>query len=253
MKLEMPRMRLLLKIAKKDWREIKSNKQILVPMLVLPFLVTIFYPLVLVTALLSDTGEYSSPGELQMVVDMVIGNIIRSMFVMIPLLITMAIASDSWAGEKERKTAESLFLLPLSDTELFVAKVLASFIPGMLITWGCWVGLTIILDSLLFPYLGYLYMPDLTWIFLVFVFSPILAFFSIYVNCWVSYRAKDTKSAQQVGGSVVTIFIGVLISGFLGVLNFTIIVLTIIIGIVDLILVYFSPRIFSREAMIAKF
>ncbi len=247
------RLRLLLKLSKKDWHEIRGNKQILLPMLILPILITIVYPLLLVAAPLSDPGSFGSPAELKAFLDMMIGSIIRPMFVMIPLLITMAIASDSWAGEKERKTAESLFLLPLSDTELFVAKVLASFIPGMLITWGCWVALTVLLDSLLFPVLGFLYMPDVLWIFMVFVFSPILAFFSIFVNCWVSYRAKDAKSAQQIGGSVITIFIGVLIGGIFGLIELVIILLTIVFGAVDLVLVYLSPRIFSREAMIAKF
>ncbi len=253
MKLGSIRLRLLLKLSRKDWREIRGNKQILIPMLVLPILVTIVYPLLLVAAPLSDTASFSSPEELRFYIDTMVGNIIRPMFVMIPLLITMAIASDSWAGEKERKTAESLFLLPLSDTELFVAKVLSSFIPGMLVTWGCWAALTILLDTLLFPALGFLYMPDMVWIFMVFVFSPILAFFSIFVNCWVSYRAKDAKSAQQIGGSVVTIFIAVLIGGIFGLLEIIVILLTIVFGAIDLILVYLSPRIFSREAMIAKF
>ncbi|MEX2680717.1 MAG: ABC transporter permease subunit [Candidatus Sigynarchaeota archaeon] len=249
----MLRISLLLKIAKKDWREIKSNKQILVPMLVLPILVTVVYPLLMVAGPLSDPASLQDYGGVIGLLDMMVGNVIRPMFVMIPLLITMAIASDAWAGEKERRTAESLFLLPLSDTELFVAKVLASFIPGMLITWGCWVALTVLIDSIVFPYLGFLYMPDLTWIFMVFVFSPILAFFSIFVNVWVSYRAKDTKSAQQIGGSVVTIFFGVLIGGIFGVLQIILILLTIVFGALDLVLIRLSPRIFSREAMIAKF
>ncbi|NMC04524.1 MAG: ABC transporter permease subunit [Candidatus Lokiarchaeota archaeon] len=249
----MIRLGLLMKIARKDWREIKSNKQILVPMLALPILVTIIYPLLMIGGPLSDPAGLAEMGGVQVLLDMMVGNLIRPMFVMIPLLITMAIASDAWAGEKERKTAESLFLLPLSDTELFVAKVLASFIPGMLITWGCWVALTGMIDTMVFPYIGYLYMPDLLWLFLVFVFSPILAFFSIFVNVWVSYRAKDTKSAQQIGGSVVTIFIGVLIGGIFGLLQVILVLLTVVFGAIDVVLVLLSPRLFSREAMIAKF
>ena len=46
------------------------------------------------------------------------------------------IASDSFAGEKERKTIEALLATPLSDSELFVGKVLVAFIPAVLVTFA---------------------------------------------------------------------------------------------------------------------
>nr|MDO8108667.1 ABC transporter permease subunit [Candidatus Sigynarchaeota archaeon] len=258
------RLRLLLKISKKDWKEIRTNKQILVPMIILPIMFTVFFPIVgIILPLMSMTPadlaefallfpEYAAQPVLGYL-HFYVSTMLRPFFVMIPLMLTSVIAADSWAGEKERKTAESLLLLPLSDTELLVAKVLASLIPGLVITWVCGAVVSVILDIAAFPYLGYLFLPDASWIYLIFVFAPVMAFFAIFTGVYVSYRAKDTKSAQQISGSVVIIFLGVLVSGFLGVADIVLYMLTIGFGAIDLILVYFSPKIFSRENMIAKF
>ena len=45
------------------------------------------------------------------------------------------LGSDSFAGEKERKTIEALLATPISDSELLLGKILVSFIPAMLVTF----------------------------------------------------------------------------------------------------------------------
>lgn len=246
---------MLFKIAKKDWGDIKSNKQILLPMTVVPVMFAVFMPVVLIVLPLytTDPSEFAELGGAVGFLMFYANAMLRPFFVMIPLMITMAIASDSWAGEKERKTAESLFLLPLNDTELFVAKVMASFVPGMVITWACAAAMMVIVDIAALPFLGYVLMPDAGWLFQLFVFSPIIAFFSIFVNVYVSYRARDTKSAQQIGGSVLVIFFGVFIGGFFGQIDVITWIMAAILGGLDVVFVVIAPRIFSRENMIAKF
>jgi ABC-2 type transport system permease protein len=249
------RLKLLMKLAQKDWREIRSNKQIMVPMIVVPVVFSIFYPILMVVLPLSG-GEASLAefGGIYGFLAMMVDSVIKPLFVLIPLLITMAIASDSWAGEKERKTAESIFLLPLTDTELFTAKVLASFIPGMLITWACSAATMTIVDVATSPFLsGMLYLPNSSWLYMLFVFTPVMSFFTIYINVWVSYRARDTKSAQQIGGSVIVVVLGVMVSSFLGLMDLVLFILTACFGAIDIILIKISPRVFSREVMISKF
>lgn len=41
------------------------------------------------------------------------------------------IATDSFAGGKERNTLEALLATLLRDSELLVGKILVSFVPGM--------------------------------------------------------------------------------------------------------------------------
>nr|MDO8115807.1 ABC transporter permease subunit [Candidatus Sigynarchaeota archaeon] len=263
----MLRWKLLIKISKNDWKEISGNKQIFIPMVIVPIFFTLFLPIMLIVLPIVASSEADFIAEMQSIypsittmgqavmvmLELYVNGMIRSFFVMIPIMITLSVASDSWAGEKERKTAESLLLLPLTDTELFVAKVLSSFIPGVLVSYVCAAGMMAIIDITVLPYIGYLYLPNAGWFYQLFVFVPILSFFSIFINVWVSARARDTKSAQQLGGSVIVVFIGFLIGGFLGVVDLLMYIMTIGIGITDLLMIYFAPKIFSREKLIARF
>ena len=46
-----------------------------------------------------------------------------------PIFTASVIAADSLVGEKERKTSEALLALPISNGELLLGKILASFCP----------------------------------------------------------------------------------------------------------------------------
>ncbi|MFX0102332.1 MAG: ABC transporter permease subunit [Candidatus Hodarchaeota archaeon] len=244
----MIRLSMIMKIVRKDWQDVKSNKQILMPMVILPVMFSLALPLLLVvlplmTASLENVGAFLETN---------INTMIKPFFIMIPLMITMVTASDSWAGEKERKTAESLLLLPLTDTELLVAKVSASFIPGMVITWICGAAVTVMIDVAAFPVINALILPDFSWLFLLLVLAPIVAFFSIFLNVWVSYRSRDTKSASQIGGTVILLFVGFIAGSFFGASDALPYLYTVVFGVIDILMIKFSPMIFSRESIIAK-
>ena len=57
---------------------------------------------------------WSSPGEAAL------------LYVVFPSLISSMLAADAFAGEKERRTLESLLATPLTDGELFLGKVIAA-------------------------------------------------------------------------------------------------------------------------------
>jgi ABC-type transport system involved in multi-copper enzyme maturation permease subunit len=70
--------------------------------------------------------------------DVLHGDAVRRMVVSLDLLLlaftgsTVAIitAAAALAGEKERRTAEALLAAPVSDTELFLGKTVAAWLPG---------------------------------------------------------------------------------------------------------------------------
>lgn len=47
--------------------------------------------------------------------------------------LTLITAATAIAGEKERRTSEALFAAPITDTELFIGKALAAFLPGVVL------------------------------------------------------------------------------------------------------------------------
>ena len=53
------------------------------------------------------------------------GYLLAPLFLIVPLMVSAVLAADAFAGEKERKTLETLLHLPISDRDLFFAKVLA--------------------------------------------------------------------------------------------------------------------------------
>jgi len=50
--------------------------------------------------------------------------------------LAIMIAADAVAGEKERRTIESLFATPASDLEIFAGKVLAAVVPALAVGYG---------------------------------------------------------------------------------------------------------------------
>ena len=47
--------------------------------------------------------------------------------------LTLITAATAIAGEKERRTSEALLAAPITDTELFIGKALAAFLPGVVL------------------------------------------------------------------------------------------------------------------------
>ena len=50
-------------------------------------------------------------------------------------MVSAVLAADAFAGEKERRTLEGLLHLPISDRDLFLAKLLAAFLPAIAVSW----------------------------------------------------------------------------------------------------------------------
>ena len=66
---------------------------------------------------------------------LVLGYLMSPLLLVIPLMVSAVLAADAFAGEKERRTLEVVLHLPISDRDLFLAKVLTAFLPAVAITW----------------------------------------------------------------------------------------------------------------------
>jgi ABC-type Na+ efflux pump permease subunit len=177
------------------------------------------------------------------------------MFLFVPGLISSIISSDSFAGEKERKTMENVALLPITNTELIVGKVLTSFIPSITITLICFFGTGLIVNMMFLPYLDgtLLIFMDLGDMLVGLLFAPILALFNVQVSVIISSRSKDLKSAQSLSGSLITPIIAVL---FLQMFNpaflspTMVLIISGILGILCLIFVKIANRLLDIEKLI---
>ncbi|TCS94201.1 ABC transporter permease [Hazenella coriacea] len=118
---------------------------------------------------------------------------------MAPLTGGMTLAIDAIAGEKERKTIYSLFLLPISPTQLWMGKWLAVTLMGCLstlITIGATWGANLYTGELIIPSSALTQIAPFTWIIYGILIVATIAFLSS-IQLLVSTFARTFKEAQS--------------------------------------------------------
>ncbi len=262
-------------VFRKDWMEVKRNWQILLPMLFIPLLFSIVLPTLLI--ILPGGSEPSSTNEMNSLIRALPPHIQRKFigmsereivfyitvayffapfFLIIPVMVSSVIASDSFAGEKERKTIEALLATPLSDSELFLGKVLVSFIPSMAVTISSFIIYSTLINIYsIIALSGRLLLPNLTWLMLILGVAPALAFTSIGLTVLISTRVKGTREAQQISALLIIPIMILLFLQSFGVLVFEptlVAILILVFGAVAFIIFKSGVRLFKREDILLK-
>jgi uncharacterized membrane protein SpoIIM required for sporulation len=126
-------------IARREIRDQLRDWRILVPIILL----TLFFPALMnITAqqAMSFVARYDAPIIAERLVPfllMVVG--------FFPISISLVIALESFAGERERLSLEPLLATPLSDAQLYLGKVAASLVPPL---GGAYLGIAVYLFGL---------------------------------------------------------------------------------------------------------
>ena len=261
-------------VFRKDWREVRRNWEVLTPIVVVPLLFTVVIPLIAIHAP-GQVNTGTSP-------DVLVESIVRGMppdaverlmtltgeqqltyvllvymfapfFMLIPVMASSVIASDSFAGEKERKTIEALLATPLTDGELLLGKMLTSFVPSMAVTVLSFVAYTVVVDVSTYATYGFLLLPSLEWLLLIFLMTPALSLTAVGLTVLISSRVKGFKEAQQISVVLVIPIVGLLIGQGTGALTLgplVILALTGLLALFDLLIFRFSVLLFRREKVL---
>jgi ABC-type Na+ efflux pump permease subunit len=182
-------------VMRKEWREaFRGGKTI--------WIGTIAIPLILLGASLFQLFSVSdlravSPEELPQVVGVLL-LIPLLYFMMFPLVIPHQIAIYAIMSEKEQKSLEPLLATPLRTSELFLAKMLASVLPALLITWAAFALFLAIIQALLpanvleiaWQQFGSL------WLMALGLFAPLAATFMTLASMAIATRVSDLRTAQ---------------------------------------------------------
>ena len=206
-------------IMRKDLTAVRRSKAVMLPMLLVPTVMLVVLPLVLalVASRAGSDGiqrfldnmpdKLSEPiGKLpqrQQMVVLVNGYLLAPLFLIVPLMVSAVLAADAFAGEKERRTMESLLHLPVTDRELYVAKMLVSFVPAVLISWIGFVVFAIVSNAAAWPVMHRVFVPTGTWIVMIAWMTPAVAALGLGIMVRVSARARTTQEANQLGGTVI--------------------------------------------------
>jgi ABC-2 type transport system permease protein len=207
-------------VVAKDLRAVRRSKAIMLPMIIVPTVLLVVLPVGLglfarSAATASVTGALDSPllhhlaapinrlPHREQIVVLVLGYLLSPLLLVIPLMVSAVLAADAFAGEKERRTLEGLLLLPISDRDLFLAKVLGAYVPAIVITTVGSIGYAVLSDVIAWPVTHRPFIPFAQWVVVICWIAPAVALLALGLLVTVSSRARTTQEANQLGGAVI--------------------------------------------------
>jgi ABC-type Na+ efflux pump permease subunit len=255
-------------ITLKDFTAVRRSKGVMLPMLIVPFLLLVVLPFIVgLAARNAHPPDVSSmlrtlPHSLakplldlpprQRLVTLVDGYLLAPLFLIVPLMLAAVLAADAFAGEKERKTLESLLHQPVPDRDLFFAKLLSAFVPALATSWIGFVCFTIVVDVTAWPVTHHLIVPTKLWLVVIFWVAPGVAALGLGVMVRVSARANSTQEANQLGGAVILPLIFLAVGQSTGLLLLTLPVAIAIgaaVWLIALLLILRGTQRFTRDRM----
>jgi ABC-2 type transport system permease protein len=131
-----------------------------------------------------------------------------------PFLMVSNVVADSFAGERERHTLESLLATRLSDRAILFGKLLAALLYGFALTWIMLL-LSLVTVNLAFGRGQLLLFPGMMFLGML-VFSLLISGLAASAGVLVSLRAASVRQAQQtLSLSMFLLFIPFLVLSFL--------------------------------------
>jgi ABC-type Na+ efflux pump permease subunit len=258
-------------VIRKDITAVSRSKAITLPMILVPVLLIVVLPIsVGFLARRAPTDQIdaalNSPlvrnlvepilelPQRERIVVLVLGYLLSPLLLVIPLMVSAVLAADAFAGEKERRTLESLLHLPIADRDLFLAKVLGAFLPAVAITWIGAILYVLICNAIAWPVLERPFLPFAQFAVTILWVGPAVAALALGLLVVVSSRARTTQEANQLGGAVILPLI------FLAAAQSSALMLAPIIGVfavgaliwaVALTLIVVNARRFTRDRLAA--
>jgi ABC-type Na+ efflux pump permease subunit len=264
-------------ITKKDLLEVSQNTSAWTPMVILPVLFVVIFPIAMIlipTQFDSSLKSFNNQNDLatflnqmpesmrailvglnetQAMITIILGMIFAPLFLVFPLMFSTIIAAESFAGERERKTLEALLYSPATDSELFLGKVLAALVPALTVSWGSFAVYTLVVNTVGFSVFGRIWFPLPTWYPLIFWITPALALLGISATVLISTRVKTFMGAYQTSSSLVIVVVGLMIGQISGVLYLSILtgmIIGLVIWIIAISLTYLAIKTFNRKALL---
>jgi ABC-type Na+ efflux pump permease subunit len=215
-------------VAMTELRQFATSKDHWIPMVFLGILFFVFIPGVLLGSIAS-LGESATVQSIAETVDAMPGQasqavagmgpqarasyilavvLFAPVSVVVPLTISSAIGAATIVGEREKGTGEFLAHSPAGVRELFVGKLVASFVPGYttaLVGFGLY---SLMVNLIAGPAVGRWFFPTTTWLVLIGLTIPAFLMIGLAIVVRVSARVSSTAAAQQIAGIISIPLIG---------------------------------------------
>jgi len=232
-------------VATKDMRVFLRKKYAIYSMILFPLLVSIGLPLVLLFV-----GARLSSTQLPIRMDA-----FSFFFLIGAASLPTVLASYSLVGEKIEKSLEPLLATPITDSELLLGKSIAAFIPPVGAIYISSVVFMVLANLVTHNTLGYSYFPNWTIGLILLLLAPLLAILAIEWSVIVSSRASDPRATQMQGLFVALPLLAIYVASEVGAISLdtkTLLIISGVILIADIILFFLSTKTFQREEILTK-
>jgi ABC-2 type transport system permease protein len=231
-------------VVRKDLATVMRNRGVRLPLLITPLVVLVVLPTLLVVGgeilvaggqvPISETatpfGSLDDPDVQGNVVGVddprarwtifVLEVFLAPLYLLVPLIVATVIAADSFAGERERGTLEALLHSPVSDRELMAAKVLAAWLPAVVVSLTGFAIYSGLANLLAWPSLGRIFFPSTMWLLLAFWVTPAIAALGLGIMVIASSQVQSLQAAHQIGSLLVLPILVLLVVQISGMLVF---------------------------------
>jgi len=263
-------------VVRKDLTVVLRAKAVLIPLILVPVILQVIMPAAfgiaatmiptqssdlqdlqqLITAMPPAIAQQTAGlNDQQLFLVLMLVYFFAPLYLIVPLMVSSVFAADSFAGEKERKTLEALIYTPLTDREIVLGKMLAAWIPAVIVAVGSFLAYSVVVNVTGWPLMGRIFFPNWMWIVLVFWVAPAASAVGLSATILVSARVRTFQEAYQLGGVVVLPIIMLMFGQIAGILFFSVPVtalLGFVLWIIAGALLWFAIRTLNRSEMIAQ-
>ncbi|MDY6876813.1 MAG: stage II sporulation protein M [Chloroflexota bacterium] len=235
--------RLVFTLTRREVRDTLRDWRIVVPIIILTLLFPALMSFVADVAL-GWVSRYGAPA---------IGERMLSFLLMVagffPISVSLAIALETFVGEKERMSLEPLLATPLTDVQLYLGKTLAAMIPPLLASY---LGITVYLIGL---YFAKGWTPPPTLLLLIVLLTTVEGLVMVSGAVVVSSQTTSVRAANLLASFIIIPGV-LLVQGEAAIMfwaDYNVLWwILLFLVVVDVILVRMGIHIFSREELLGR-
>ena len=227
-------------IARKELREYRHNRQVLITMAVFP-IIFLIQPLISLTiAPQAAANALKHSNELLYLLG-------------IPILVPATLAAHAVAGERQQGSLEPVLTTPITREEFIVGKAIAVITPAIVIAFVVYALFLVAVAVFAVPDVSAAVLQGQDLVVQV-IYTPLLAAAATWIGLAISTRSSDTRVAQQLSifGNL-PLLLGAIALAFdlIHVTNALLIIVGAVLIVFDLQAYRFVAPMFDRERLIA--
>jgi ABC-type Na+ efflux pump permease subunit len=230
-------------VIRKEFRDYRRKRSIVVTMSILP---CIFLINPVLTIFLTSASTASSALDKTVSISLIF-------FLVIPVIMPSTLAAYSVVGEREQGTLEPLLTTPIRRQEFILGKAAAVMIPTVALSYAVF-GLFLAAVRLFansFVAAALFHQGPI--LLALFLFTPLLAGWSVVVGMAISVRASEIRVAQQLAMLASVPLIGIFVLLAIGVIRPTFLVAILFAAgllVIDVRAARVVARMFDRERLV---